>query len=88
MSQSLSKTWIHLDFIKCTQYLKHTSEHFDELLTCLLKSTGRPEKDFIYNQIVKIINETFNDDEHQAKEIRRQVRKSINEYLIETAQHV
>jgi hypothetical protein len=58
------------------------------MLMCLFKTTDVPKKDFVYKQIVKIVNETFADDEHQAKEIRQEIRKLINNHLIETAQHV
>jgi hypothetical protein len=87
-AQCLAKGWIHIDFITCTECLEHSSEHFNNMLTCLYQATrGKPEKDFIYNQLVKIINKTFH-DEQQAKEIRRQVRKLLNERITETAQHV
>lgn len=80
--------WNHLQLNSCTLCLENNSEHFDELLKCLANKTGVPNKDLIYKQIVKIINEKLGDDEQQAKDIRRQVRNLINKQLIETAQHV
>jgi len=88
VAQSLEKEWSHINLISCIQCLEYTSEHINEMLMCLLKATGVPKKDYIYKQIVKIINETFGNDEQHAKEIRRQVRKLINEHVTETAQHV
>jgi hypothetical protein len=85
---SLEEQWVHVDLITCTQCLDHIPEHVEEMLTCLFKATGKPDKDFIYKKIVKIINKTCIDDEQKAKEIRRRVRPLINEHLTETAQHV
>jgi hypothetical protein len=85
---SLEEQWVHVNLITCTQCLNHISEHVDEMLTCLINATGKPDKDFIYKKIAKIINKTCNDDEQKAKEICRRARQLIKEHLNETAQHV
>lgn len=86
--EPLENEWIHVDYILCEKCLEHTPEHVEQMLERLFKATSKPTKDFIYKQIVKIINETFENDQDKAKQIRRQARQLINAHLLETAQYV
>ncbi len=88
ITEPLENDWTHVEYISCEKCLEHAPEHADEMLERLFKATGTPKKDFIYKQVVKIINETFENNQDKAKEIRQQVRKLINAHMLETAQHV
>ena len=88
LAEAPIKAWTSVNYITCNLCLTCSSEHLDEMLDRLHKSTGVPEKKFIYKQLITIVDEKFNDDKDIKKRIHSQLRTLINERLFETAQHV